>query len=297
MTVGFDHMITDLINLVTSPIGFIGALAAPNSLPSFKKMNQRIKNFRATCGSIIAEKRKEFQDPTYKKKSKVTDLVQLLLGKQAEGGENAITDEEIIDEFMTFFLAGMDTTAHLMSMTLYYLQRNAHVREEVLQEIATHYSENATIENLNKMELLGNVFKETLRVVPPGPMMFMREAVNDHVLNNIQIKKGTLMNVDLISHNFNPKYFDEPEKYNPNRWVNFFEQTKGDGFCAIQFSAGPRNCIGQHLAMHEAKIILSEFLLRFNYELREGYQLKLGLKQLYQPTEDLKYKLTSIKRN
>ena len=53
------------------------------------------------------------------------------------------------------------------------------------------------------------------------------------------------------------------------------------------FSAGPRNCIGQHLAIIESKVIMSEFLNRFDFELKEGYKLKMCLRFLYEPFDEL----------
>jgi cytochrome P450 family 4 subfamily V len=292
LTLAFNLLLKDAMEMITSPSGAALMLMFPNKLPSHKRMAKRMEAFRAVIADIIEKRRKDLKEGKLTVESK--GLLELLIEKQEEGGEDAISNIEIIDNFMTFFLAGMDTTAHLLSLTTYFLHENPEIKEELLQEIAQYYDKpNVTIEDIQKMEKTQHVLNETLRMVPGGPMMFMREAVDDHVLNGIKVKKGTLINIDLISQNHNPKYFEEPEKYNPSRWENHLQKSKGDGFAFIPFSAGPRNCIGQHLAQIETKIILSEFLLNFNFKLRDGYKFELGLKQLYGPKEDLKYQLTS----
>jgi len=88
--------------------------------------------------------------------------------------------------------------------------------------------------------------------------------------------------------NFHPKYYDDPEKFNPNRWIGSDAPTKKlDSFVFTPFSAGPRNCLGQHLAMIETKIILIKLLQKFDFKLCENYKMKWGFKGLYEPVDPI----------
>jgi len=294
ITLGLDKLTKEMFALAFSPVCLIGGpdLVGKGYIPSHRKILRRMKNFRDIVSDLIEERRNTLKN--LEGSSKRKDLLQMLLEMQLQGDEDAFTNEEIISEFMTFFIAGMDTTAHLLSMTTYFLQANPDVKQKVLQEMRemyTPYGSDISIESLNKMEYTNNVLKEVLRMVPPAPGLFLREAVDDHMLGDIKVKKGTLINVDFITYNFNPKVYENPDKFDPDRWVKLNEKGKLDTFAFLPFSAGQRNCIGQHLAMHEAKIILCEFLKRFDYELRADYKLVLTIKTLYQPEEELRYKL------
>ena len=70
-----------------------------------------------------------------------------------------------------------------------------------------------------------------------------------------------------------------------------------DSWMFTPFSGGPRNCIGQHLAIIEAKIIISEYLNMFDLKLQDGYKLKMGPKFLYEPVDQLLFDLTPKPKN
>ena len=92
-------------------------------------------------------------------------------------------------------------------------------------------------------------------------------------------------------NDFNPLYYDEPEKFNPDRWKEGKSKIgTGDTYHFIPFGSGPRNCIGQHLSWIEAKIIFSEFLKRFGSgKLSDNYTLKMTYRLVYEPLEELLY--------
>ena len=93
--------------------------------------------------------------------------------------------------------------------------------------------------------------------------------------------------------NFNEKYYKDPHKFNPSRWLENSENSaeKNDPFVFTPFSAGPRNCIGQHLAMNEIKIILGLFITRFDFSINKDYRLRMTMKLLHGPIDPLMFKL------
>src|SRR5205814_1084483 len=106
--------------------------------------------FKKTCHKLI-EIRKQWlkENPNNKDKN----LLDLLLEHQTKKGENAMTDNEILNEFIAFFVAGMDTTGHLVTMMSYNLHNNQECLKEVEQEVTNVYGgkpiDNITMENLN----------------------------------------------------------------------------------------------------------------------------------------------------
>mmetsp|Transcript_20086 Transcript_20086/g.28299 ORF Transcript_20086/g.28299 Transcript_20086/m.28299 type:complete len:111 (-) Transcript_20086:31-363(-) len=107
------------------------------------------------------------------------------------------------------------------------------------------------------------------------------------------IPKGTTVLGMFLANHFNPKYFREPEQFNPSRWLpeNQTDDLKKNVHAYIPFSSGPRNCIGQHMALVEARVILGIFMKTFDYKITEGYKLRMSVGFLYEPMEPLTLEL------
>jgi len=239
-----------------------------------RTLQARITQFRSLCSEIIRDRKKTFDSTQASQTSFQKDLLDLFLIEQVNKTEYAFTDEEIIDEFVSFFLAGMDTTGHLVAAMCYNLHHNPQHFEALRKEVDQYYKgkspQELTMEDLNSMETMSLVIKESLRIMSSVPILFTREAVNDHSLGDFKVKKGTYVNVGMIYNNNNPKYHDNPEKFDIYRWVNG-KSKNAHPFATIPFSAGGRNCIGQHLSQIETKIMFSEYLLRYDFKISEGF--------------------------
>jgi len=147
----------------------------------------------------------------------------------------------------------------------------------------------ASIEQISKMDYMHAVLKETLRLYDPVPSVFPRVAKEDHYLGNIKIPKNARVRPTPTYNFSHSKYFDEPEKFYPERWL---KKESLDPFIFIPFSSGSRNCIGQHMAIIEAKVIIAEFLRQVNYEIPKDYKMKMIMRFLYEPDDKLTAKIT-----
>lgn len=253
-------------------------------IPSYKSLMDKVRGFRAICTRIIQDRKANPQQSN--------DLLGLLLETQkSEDPEQRFTDDDIIDEFGTFFFAGMDTTGHLATMALYNLSQHTEWLEELEAERKSTYNKEKVItaETLQSMDVLHSILKETLRFCNPIPGIVPRQAVVDHDLLDLKIKKGDVLTFELFSIFFNEKYFDNPFSFDPTRWKR---EPKLDPYAFIPFSGGSRNCIGQHLAIMEAKIIISEFLEKFSFKVQEGYKLRMAFRLTYEPADELIFLLT-----
>lgn len=182
-------------------------------------------------------------------------------------------------------------------MTLYQLAQHPEMLAKLREEIRDIYDKESTpsMDALNKMNYLSALFKETLRLYNPvGIGAGFRTANKDHKLGNIEVKKGTMVGASFVHNDFDPQYFEDPQGYNPQRWID--TPNMSDPYIFTPFWAGPRNCIGQHLALMEAKIIICEFVKKFDFEMKPDFKLKLGTKRAYGPMEDLPMHLTPRKQ-
>jgi cytochrome P450 len=84
------------------------------------------------------------------------------------------------------------------------------------------------------------------------------------IAGELQVQKGWIVEAFNICNHLSSKYFDSPEEFRPERWENQNEQA----YTFLPFWAGPKNCLGQHLAMMESRIIWIYILLNYQIELK-----------------------------
>jgi len=294
LTLAFAKLLIDISLLAQNPIFILLGSHLYSKTPKARDLMNQVTKFKNICLQIV-NVRKQTSETTNDSKHK--DLLGLMLEQQRSSSkEDAFSDDEIVDEFASFFMAGMDTTGHWLALTSHNILVNPEYLATVREEVDKLYkNQPVTIESLNKMDFMSLVMKESLRYNTPVPILIPREALVDHMIGDIKVKKGTLANISQMMTNFNPQVFENPFKFDPYRWLNANKPKKIDPFSYVPFSAGGRNCMGQHLAQLEFRIILSEFLARFDYKTSNGYQHKMYYRFLYEPEDTLVYDL--VKRD
>jgi len=119
------------------------------------------------------------------------------------------------------------------------------------------------MEQIEKMEYLHFFMKETLRLQPPA-LSINRFPINDVQLGNYFIPKHTYIQILVYGMHRNSEYFEEPEKFIPERWQSKNDiEIKKSGFY-IPFSDGPRICIGQRLATTEVLLLFATIIKNYN---------------------------------
>ena len=256
-------------------------------LSRYRRLMEEIKELRSFCFKIVQERK-------LNKQNNSDALLDKLLETQSNTTpDERFTDEDLINEFVTFFIAGMDTTGHVIAMAIYLLCKDPQYLPDLFEEMNKTYKKDkdVTIEAVNQMDLMHAVLKESMRFFPPVPGAFPREALVDHDIMGVRIKKGMSVGVISLYNHFNEKYFESPEKFMPERWMKKDQDL--DPYVFTPFSAGSRNCIGQNLAIIEAKIILAEFFDTFNFKMTsKDYKLRMTQGFLYEPRDKLYMDLT-----
>ena len=287
LTLHLTNLMAEVMKNSLTPSALLFGPKILRLFANYRRVMKKVGDFRNICLRIIEDKRVE--------NTKSNDLLSSLLAAQASGDPDLIlSDEDIVDEFIILFVSGMDTTGHLIAMTLYNIAKSTKYQQTLQEERNQTYNKEKviTVDTLQKMDELHCLLKETLRVYHPAPVTFDRTCIVDHKLLNLEVKKGTWVKPDFFSICFNEDYYEDPETFNPDRWKNNKQNSqKKDPYTFIPFSGGPRNCIGQHLAIIDSKVIISEFLEKFNFKLKEGYNLKMTFRFLYEPYDELLFEL------
>ncbi|XP_072030424.1 cytochrome P450 4A24-like [Amphiura filiformis] len=190
----------------------------------------------------------------------------LTLPKGIDEDGNGLKDLEIRQEVDTFLFEGHDTTASAISWCLYDLGRHPNYQQKCREEIDGLLKDRDTKElnwdDMNKLPFTTMCIKESLRIHPPVPT-FGRTLVKDVILpNGLTLPKGTTVGVSPPATQLHPLYWKDPDVFNPSRFTAENSRDR-HSHAFFSFSAGPRNCIGQHFAMNEIKIAIALTLHRF----------------------------------
>lgn len=179
------------------------------------------------------------------------------------------------DQLLNIMVAGRDTTAGLLSFTLFELSRNPDVFNKLKQEIYDHFGSGSqadldaiTFESLKKCEYLKWVLNEVLRLYPAVPINF-RDATKDTVLptgggpdglSPVFIAKGTTVVYSVYrTHRLEEFFGKDSNEFKPERWA----ENKKLGWSYLPFNGGPRICLGQQFALTEASYTIVRLIQMF----------------------------------
>jgi len=184
------------------------------------------------------------------------DLLSMLL-------ESDMSDVEVRDEVMTFFMAGHETTALALTWALYLLALHPRARDRLADEVDLALDGRApTIDDLPNLKYARAVVDEALRMYPPAYLMG-RQALIDCQIGGHPVRGGTtlLMSQWLIHHD--ARFFDEPWAFRPERWLETKPMPK---FAYFPFGGGQRQCIGNAFAQLEAVLVLASLAQRWSLD-------------------------------
>ena len=198
-----------------------------------------------------------------------TDLLGLLLQAQAASG-GAMTDQQIRDQAMAFFLAGHETVALALSWTWYLLAQHPAVEATLLDELQTVLGDRVpTPADQPRLVYTEMVALEALRLYPPVWVM-ARVALQTCALGGHQVPAGTMVLMSQWVTHRDPRFFDQPALFHPDRWRDGFTQWL-PRYAYFPFGGGPRGCIGRGFAMMEAVLLLATIAQRFQLTTEPGH--------------------------
>ncbi|RAL50799.1 hypothetical protein DM860_015946 [Cuscuta australis] len=179
----------------------------------------------------------------------------------------------IMDECKTFFFAGHETTALLLTWTVMLLATNPSWQERVREETLQLCNGGPpSIDHLPKLTLLNAVINESLRLYPPVTLL-PRMAFEDFKLGDLHIPKGLSIWIPVLAlHHSEEIWGKDANEFNPNRFLSKPSHLQAARSSFLPFAAGPRNCIGQSYALMEAKIVLAMLISKFSFQISESYR-------------------------
>ncbi len=202
------------------------------------------------------------------------DLLGMLMQVEDADDASRMTDKQLRDEVTTLILAGHETTANTLSWTWMLLATHPEVREKLSAELKTVLDGRVpTVADLPQLPYTHWVIKEAMRLYPPVTDL-SREATQDCEIGGYFIPKGTTLTASQWVMHRHPRYFSEPEVFNPERWANDLEKQLPRGVY-FPFGDGPRICIGKSFAVMEAVLILAMIAQEFQLDLVPDQTIEL----------------------
>lgn len=237
-------------------------IGAPSWLPrpGLVSGGRAIRTLRSAVAALLRERRAAEAASG----GSPDDLMhRLMQARDPESGQS-MNDEQLVDNLLTFYLAGHETTARALAWTLYLVARSpewgAALEDEIERVTGGGPVESAHIERLVRVQ---QVLKESMRLFPPVPML-ARQCVAATRLGGVAVAPGCTVVMPIYAMHRHVQRWEDPDAFDPGRFSPERE-AKISRYQYLPFGAGPRICIGMAFAMIEATAMLATLVQRVRF--------------------------------
>ena len=260
------------------------------------KRNQQIIDARSlirrVCFDLISEKKEKMREG----KATGKDILSVAI---ESGG---FSDEDLVNQLMTFLAAGHETTASAMIWAAYLLCKHPDMQARLREEVRTNLpaltsDEPLTAAHFEKTPYLWAFCNEALRFDPPVALT-LRIAAHDTTIQDQPIPKGTTVILCPWAVNTDKdQWGPDAHEFSPDRWLVAGKANTGgaeSNYSLLTFLHGPRSCIGEKFARAEFAVLLATWVGRFQMEFADkDYCLDIGGGVTSKP-KGLKVRLTPL---
>jgi cytochrome P450 len=217
-----------------------------------------IAEFEALVARFLAERRADGRDRG--------DLLSMLLAARDPETGQGMSDKQLRDEIITILLAGHETVANALTWTWYLLARHPEAEARLHHELDRVLGGRVpTFADLAELEWTRMVVEEAMRLYPPAHTI-SRTAIGEDCIGGMRVPAGAAVTINIFVTHRNPNLWGEPERFAPERFAPE-AAARRHRFAYLPFGGGPRICIGNGLALVEAKAILATIAQRYRVRL------------------------------
>jgi cytochrome P450 len=279
------RVIAELMEEFGRVLGLAARFQPPAWVPT--PTNRRLHRSKRRIDEVILriiDARRKSDDPR-------DDLLSLLIRARDEGG-GAMTDAQVRDEAVILFLAGHETTALALTYSLYLLATHPECQQRLAEELAGVLGGRPpAYGDLEKLEYTEKVVLESMRLYPPA-WGIAREALAPVEIGGYRFPKGASFVMSPWVVHRDPKSFDEPDAFSPERWAGDLAH-RLPRFAYFPFGGGPRVCIGNRFAMMEAKLVLAGAIQRYRFDPTPETSLTLFPSVTLRPRHGVRLRLSA----
>uniref|UniRef100_A0A5B6ZB25 Cytochrome P450 71B34-like n=1 Tax=Davidia involucrata TaxID=16924 RepID=A0A5B6ZB25_DAVIN len=217
-------------------------------------------------------------------KQEEEDIVDILLRikrDETEFGAIQLTKDHIKAILMNIFLGGVDTGAVAMVWAMAELARRPRVMQKAQDEIRDFVGKKGKVSEseIDQLQFVKMVVKETLRLHPPGVLLIPRETMSYFKLNGYDIYPKTGIQVNVWAIGRDPTIWKDPEEFFPERFVDSSIDFKGQHFELLPFGAGRRGCPGMYMGTSTVELALANLLYYFDWKLPNGMEEDINMEE------------------
>jgi len=170
------------------------------------------------------------------------------------------------------FGAGGETSSSTIDWAMAEMIRNPRIMKKAQDEVREVFKIKGRVDEncISELHYLKSIVKETLRLHPPTPLLLPRECVQACEINGYHIPMKSKVTINAWAIARDPKYWTEPEKFYPERFIDSAIDYKGSNFEYIPFGAGRRICPGSTFGLRNIEMALAMLLYHFDWKLPSG---------------------------
>ncbi|WP_428263035.1 cytochrome P450 [Haliangium sp.] len=248
LAASLDAVMLHVERLLTSWVPLPLRVPTPNNL----ELRRRLRRLDEAVYALIERRRAHPEADR-------DDLLGRMLAATDELG--GMSDRQLRDELVTLLLAGHETTAIALTFAVFLLAQHPAEFSRLAEEVDTLVGV-PTSADVDHLPYTHHVVDEAMRLYPPV-WAHGREVTEPFELGGYELPKGTQLFMSSWVTHRDPRYFDDPLAFRPDRWTTPSWPT----LAYSPFGAGPRKCIGVHFARMEAALVLATLVRRYAFEL------------------------------
>lgn len=196
-----------------------------------------------------------------------------------------LTDDELVAEATTLFIAGHETMAMTLVWTLFLLERHPSIHAALMTELDSVLGGRAPdLDDIPRMGMLDRVIKESMRILAAVPLLFMRVCAGGATVGGFAMPKDGNVLVSPLATHHDTSVYPEPKRFQPDRWNTITPSP----YTYMPYGAGPRTCLGMPFAERALRLMLPLILQRFRFSIPAGTRVdRLTRGNILQPFHPL----------
>jgi cytochrome P450 len=236
--------------------------------PSQDAWMMHISSIRDELGRLLHKKIAE------RRANPTDDILGMMVRAQDDDG-STLTNAQIIAHTNILLVAGHETSTSLVAWLLYLLTQHPAYAARVIdeQDALLGRDDDPTLDQIKSMKALHYALQEAERLYPPVPNG-PRGVVEDFVFSDYHVPAGVFAFYSIIASHHNPRFFPNPDRFDPDRFAPPREEDKKNPYSLVGFGGGPRICIGINFAQVEIKALVSHLVRRLRLELVPGQNIR-----------------------